>query len=366
MKKITIEREKLLAYLRRAKNVLSNLPLMPVLAEMKIEISGAQAIFTTTDLDVTLICTIPCVNEENAVLTILLPVQFMYQIVDLMECPVVSIETDEKQAIIKGHNDVYELNSLLKPLDFPKLPEQPDGAEVVLTAEMIKSIDAAFRTVGHDLSRPAMTRVCIDIHPNELSVVSTNSHVLYKSSFPVETEMQEQVLISNKALKAIAGCTEITLKQNDNHFVILSDLGTVICKRLENKYPPYSSIIPDIEANLLVDRKELKAAIAKVALGSQKVTNAITLWLKNQIGFILIKSSDETLGRGVEVKVSGDYSGDVERVSFNHSMLNDLLSQIDYEAVNLSIVSDHKAALIKAVDDTGYLGLIMPLMLEKR
>jgi DNA polymerase III sliding clamp (beta) subunit (PCNA family) len=110
-------------------------------------------------------------------------------------------------------------------------------------------------------------------------------------------------------------------------------------------------------------REALVDALNKTSLTSIKPN---TTWITLKAGepTIALESMDEDLGRKNRVSKSAEYTGDTPRFAIDADKLLTLLGQIDTEQVSLHIYDPTKAILLSTDEDTDYLGLIMPILIN--
>lgn len=318
----------------------------------------------TSDLELTIHFTCEC-EAEGAPFELLMPFDFVSKVVGLSgSVPLIFELLSAKKARINGEYDHYDLNSLDKVDDFPKLSSLPQKNMISLNGDFITWLNRSMDTISRDESKPAMLKACMDIQDIGMTLASTDAHVLFTHSFALESKEKDQLLVSPKMAKALEGFTETEIYWHKNHVAFKSGKITVIATRHDDKYPNYKAIIPNYESNLTIDRQALINALERVCL-SGSVTNQTTIHLLKEKGTIHFESRDEDMNRLIQVDIPGTYEGSVEWICVNASKLLVIMNQISFDEVKLHIHAKQKAILISSEADKGYLGLIMPLIINE-
>ncbi|MDF2189320.1 DNA polymerase III subunit beta [Paraflavitalea sp. CAU 1676] len=355
-----ISQEHLKPALKKLGQAVPAKPVIPATSNLLCRVSGNEVELVTTDLELTIIYKCPCESEEGP-FEILLPFDFLKKVVALTGHMPITIEHPaEKRARIVAGEDVYDLKSLEPVADFPKLPNIPKKNSVKLSPETMKRVIASMQACSHDDLRPSMTYSCLDIEDGKITIVATDAQILYRYEVVCDPAIpKDQVLVSQKLAAALDGAGDTELYWQKKHAAFKAENLTVIITRQESKFPDYRVAIPNHEANLEVNRNELITSLEKVLLGNSK-----SCLLHPNPDRMKITANDMDLEREVESVVAGVYSGDTKLFSLNPKRLITLLSQVEYDRVALHIDSPRRAVLLSSQEDSNYLGLIMPLLID--
>lgn len=328
-------------------------------------VSKAQVVMITTDLDNVIAYTCPAESATDEEFELLLPFKFLHDIVTKYGTEPVTIEhPSDKKAKITIGNDLYEANSL-DPLDqFPKLPATPKKPIYTFNADFVKLIGYALLTVAKEQTRPAMTRVLVDIRKDSPMIASTDAHVLYSHKLTMEVEEETKIQLSAKTVKAMEGMSKVEVSWTKDKVCLRDDTVTVWYKRNDDVFPDYRAIIPSYPFNLEVVKADITAAMEK-ALISNLNSRMVTMFLKKEKGQVLFETNDVDYGRKIKSKINGSYTGEVEAIAVNAEKMLTVLEQVEAETIRLHINQPSKAILISAETDENHLGLIMPLLLDK-
>ncbi|HEY4288226.1 MAG TPA: DNA polymerase III subunit beta [Puia sp.] len=359
MKKLIINSKDLKAALQKLSQVIVKKPVIPALSNIYLRVRGNEVELITSDLELTIsyVCKCECVEEFE----LLLPFEFVSKLVGLLpQQPITISLLPKNKGEIIGEGDIHKLGTLDKVEDFPKIPNIPSRKAVDLDASFMRWLERAMESVSKDKLRPAMTKALLEISPDDITIVSTDAHSLFRHKFPVQSLMTEQILISPKIALSLQGFETTKLSWNATHLAMKADNVTIIATRHNDKFPDYRVVIPNQPANLDISRAELISGINRVSLvSSQQIKFQFT---GDALDKLTLYAENEERNSAVEVSVS--YSGNTPSIAFAPELFKTLLHQIPFSEIRLHIDSAVRGVLITAEEDPDYLGMIMPLLLN--
>jgi DNA polymerase-3 subunit beta len=147
------------------------------------------------------------------------------------------------------------------------------------------------------------------------------------------------------------------------------DVGdTVFITRLiDEKFPPYDSVIPqNNEILLVVNQKDFIAAIKRVSIFTNAVSHQIRV--KIDKSNLQVVGEDEDTGSNANETVNCDYTGKKMDVGFNWVYLEEVLQNIELEENNPNVIlmfsEPNRPVIIRPHSETDeILMLIMPVRL---
>lgn len=372
MKKIiTIPASPLMEVLKKVKEVISKHPTITTLSNILIKVRRADIEIVATDLMVTIQATIEVKNDGEFGYNYLLPFDYLYNIGTLINGLDLTVEIDtiEKKvegkkvkiinAILTTFSDVFKQDDLDNPEEFPDLPEFPQENSVGIGGDFILWLNKAIDTVSSNSTNQAMQKIFVGVANEGLCMASTNSHVVFEKSFKAESQQSTDLLVNTKIAKALKGFKETSISWSDTHIAFVSNGITMIGTIQAEKFPNYKGVFPlDPPANLRLSLAELTGVMDKAALTKKPAT----IYLKREIGHIVVESNDEIYNRKVTVRIGADYSGDCEQIIVDPEKMLLLLGQIEYTQITLSITGPDKPIIITSESDPTYRSLTMPLV----
>ena len=123
--KFTIARSRFLDGLKSVQNVVAGKGSLPVLQNVLLEAEGTTLTMTTTDLDISIRCTVDCEVQEPGATT--LPVKLLFSSISKAAEGLVEISVDENEnATIVAGSAKFRLAGLAER-EFPRLPEDDEA-----------------------------------------------------------------------------------------------------------------------------------------------------------------------------------------------------------------------------------------------
>jgi DNA polymerase-3 subunit beta len=137
---------------------------------------------------------------------------------------------------------------------------------------------------------------------------------------------------------------------------------------LEGEYPDYKKIIPgESGINISVDKKELHQAIKLASVFARDSANVVKMSVRKDE--LEISSESQYSGSQttkVEAKIQGDKLSSKSDfvIAFNYRFIDDFLSIIQGDDIELSFNEPNTPGVFKDLSDKKYLHLIMPVKLQ--
>lgn len=356
MKKIILRSELLKPALKKLQHAIPKNDAVPALQNLFCEVQGTKLQMVSSDTEVTIFETLEV--ESTGDFNMLIPFADFQKIISSYDSsiPVELQNISTKRSRLVISKDIHEISSACKPEDFPKLPATPSKSSFKLNKDFISLLSRAMHTCGKDDNAPALAKACLDISPNQVIIVSTDAHSLFKYALAAECDETESLLVSPKIAKVIEGFSETELSFHAKNIAFVSGNTKVIATRHEYKYPNYNAVIKMHPANLTIERAELIRSVERAS-----ISNESQLDLHFEKSLLKLIADDRELHKRSQIEIACQYSGSVEKLSLNPRRLHTLLSQIDYEVISLHVLGPDKGVLISSEADSNYLGMIVPI-----
>lgn len=257
--------------------------------------------------------------------------------------PVTISVRDDMQVKLQFQNGFFEFMGVPGE-DYPT-PRALDGNAMSLSlpASMVmKGIANTMFAASTDTVRPVMMGIYWDIHPGDITFVSSDTHKLVKyvntekapgleSSFVMAPKAAN--ILNNLVSKDIA---EVRVTFDAKGCVIEFGDYTLTSMFINGTYPNYARVIPqDQPFALTFDRASLLSSLRRVTLFASKASNLVVLSLEqNQV---VIKAQDVDYGQSAEEHVNCDYDGNNMTIGFNGVFMIQILSNLSSVAVQLKL-----------------------------
>ncbi len=345
---------------------------LPVLSGVKAALSGDRLVLTGSDLDLTIQVTVTVAGATDGVAV--LPARLVADIVRALEPGAVHLEASDTEAQITAGRSHFSVR-LLPADDFPRVA---DLAAVEVTLDAASLVDALRQVVpaaSHDDARPILTGVLMAAEGDGLRLVATDSYRLAVRDLPGASVLREgqSVLVPSRALgelaRLLSGAERVSLRlgERDATFEVGtsggdrggSAGGTRLTTRLiEGQFPNYRQLIPERHPNrLTVGREPLLDALRRVKLLARE-TIPVRLALRE--GGVQLTAVTQDVGQAEE-ELDAKYEGSELSISFNPDYLADGIEAVAGDEVTLETLDAVKPAVVRSVERSDYLYLLMPI-----
>ncbi|MBI2024390.1 DNA polymerase III subunit beta [Candidatus Giovannonibacteria bacterium] len=147
---------------------------------------------------------------------------------------------------------------------------------------------------------------------------------------------------------------------NNNQIVFQNRNISFLSRLTEGSFPEYQTIIPkSFETQVVVEKNSILGSTRAAGVFSSKLSE-ITLSVKAEEGNLIVKSSSPDTGEYEAISTAKISGQDVE-ANFNYHYLLEALQLISGPKVFLGFNGAQKAVLVKGMDESGYIHLVMPM-----
>lgn len=359
--KLRCERDVLVDAFSTAARAVASRSAMPVLSGVRLVLSGDKLQLTGTDLDLTIMVDVVVAGLKDG--SAVLPAKLGADIFRSLDSGAVTLTVDAEQAQIESGRSVFSLRTL--PVEeFPRLPDPAPGGITIGAAELADAVKQVIPSASHDDARPILTGVLMAAEAGGLRLVATDSYRLAVRDLPGTTVLQEgqTVLVPSRALGEVArvlgntGDVTHHLGEREASFVVGST--TVMTRLIEGQYPPYRNLIPaQLPNKLTVNRSAFLDALKRVRLLAKDAT---PVRLKLSADSLELVAITQDVGQANE-QIEASYSGADLTVAFNPEFLIAGVDSAVGETVTLETTDNLKPAVLRSLDRSDYLYLLMPV-----
>jgi DNA polymerase-3 subunit beta len=370
--KFSIPKAKIFSYVQIVMNAVPTRTTLPVLSNLLLEVIDSKLKIAATDLDVSVITTIPITSTKKGAITI--PARTFYDILRELPESDVDIHVTENRMELKAERGTYKLSGIPAE-EYPKLPTVNLAKEIKISGgELVKMVKRTIYAVSTDETRPALNGILWQTFGNNMQMVATDGHRLAKISLK-NTKLKglhEDVIIPPKVLNLLIKLSE----EEDNPIgvifgenSVIFNLGeTILTSRLiEGPYPNFDQVIPkDSDKKLVANKELLTGAVRRMSILANTLTHQVKFALKKDS--IELSSINYDLGGEAKESVPCSYVGEPLDIGYNASYVLDILKQLDGDEVVFELgteVSAGKVYSTEKKEGEDYLCLLMPLRLAE-
>jgi DNA polymerase-3 subunit beta len=375
--KFSTPKSKILSAAQNILNVVPTRTTLPILSNMLMEVTDSKLKLAATDLDISMITTIPISATKKGSITI--PARTFAEI--LRELPESEIEIDvtENRMELKVENGSYRLSGI--PSDeFPKLPTANLAKQIKIPGgELAKMIQKATFAASTDETRPALNGVLWQTSGKSMQMVATDGHRLAKISQKNNKlkGLHDDIIIPPKVLnllvKLLADSSkgeeekEIGVIFGENNIIFNLDDSIIASRLIEGPYPNFEQVIPkDNDKKLIVNKDLLASTIRRVSILANTLTHQIKFSFKKDT--LELSSANFDLGGEAKESLVCDYTAEPMDIGYNASYVMDVLKQIDGDEVIFELGTPVSAVMIyssEKKEGQECLYLVMPLRLAE-
>ena len=363
--KFSIVRSKFLEGLQIVQNVVAAKGSLQILSNALIEVSDDKMSLTTTDLDVSVRCQIPCKVEKPGNTT--LPIRRLTSIVRELDEGMIDIEVSENdEATVQSGSSYFKIIGL--PVrDFPPVAG-PEGTfcyriDQGKFRDMLRCTSYAVST---DESRRVLNGLLLAFKDNKLTMVATDGRRLalvdqeVEISKEAETEIVLPLKAVNEVLHVFTGEGEMKIFSHKNQVIFECGSTVMSSKLIDSVYPNYRQVIPSsCDEHVGVEREALLGALRRVSVVTTDKSNATRLtFAANQL---TISIATPEIGEARDV-IPIKYAGKEISIVFNPEYVMDPLRNMTDDEISIELSDGHSPALIKC--SIPFLYVLMPLRIS--
>ncbi|MDE6297665.1 MAG: DNA polymerase III subunit beta, partial [Muribaculaceae bacterium] len=217
-------------------------------------------------------------------------------------------------------------------------PEEDARTMIFPASVVLKGIENTLFAVSTENVRPMMTGIFWDIHEEDITFVSSDTHKLvryinreYAPGFPASFIMPAKPA---GILKSIIGKDDADIKLTFDSKGAVFEIGDYLmsCLFIKGNYPNYNRVIPtDSPFEMTIDRMSLINALRRVCLFAAKSSNLVVLDL--DASGVKISSQDLDYSTSAEEHVTCGYEGNNLTIGFNGQFMIEILSNLHDDTV---------------------------------
>lgn len=242
-----------------------------------------------------------------------------------------------------------------------------------LTGVNLKNlINKTLFATSKDSMRLSMTGVLMEIEPGVLRVVATDGHRLVKLSLNMETsaDKNQQIIIPSRVLNIVDKLlteedVQISIDTENSRICFETNNTMLVASLISESYPNYEAVIPlENDKRLLVNRGNLLSTVKRISRFSSR--GDVRLNIEGNSVNVSAENIDE--GASADETITCEYNAEEIMIGFNSKFLEESLSHIETEEINLEFSSPTRAAIIKPITEKeteeDILMLIMPVRIN--
>lgn len=254
--------------------------------------------------------------------------------------------------------------------EYPRL--QPTTAASAMTfripgSKLLRGFDYTAFAAGTDLLRPQMMGVYLDIKPDRVVFVATDTHKLVKFvDMSIQPEIEGSFILPNKSTNVFRSVfgkdEEVTVTLDPQQGVKFeTDTYTFESRLVKGRFPDYTRVIPTNNPYVLTaDRLSFTTAVRRVSLFVDEGHGLIKFKLVP--GKLTIKASDNEYNTSGVETLPADFTGSEMVIGFSSTYLSELAGVLWTDEIVFQLADPSRPAVIVPTENKAETELTMLLM----
>lgn len=340
-----------------------------IIANVLIVSKNGNITITGTDMQSTIITTIPCIEGNEGEIAI--NAKKFFDLLKTMPSTVLTIETKDETVSISWETGTSTLPDM-GAKEYPAVKECTGTTFAIHAADLT---DALNKTSGvtelHDELRTIMSGIHFDYKNDNINIVGASKQMLMITNYNINNQNNEgSFTIIPKPTNTLRALTEKTEKDiivttDDKKAQFTIDNTILQIQLLEGKYPAYLSVIPTSSTTkIIINRELLISTLSRTSICSDEDKNLVTLDIKDST--INMSARDLTKGTKSHETIScSQMIGEDVNVNFNADSLCLLLSRFTDEEITFNLNGSDRAATIENFDQKNTMkAIILPMRIS--
>lgn len=371
--KLLISRNELYNKLSIVQKVINPKTAIPVVENFLFRIEGNTLTIMATDLETTLSTAIN-LEQNNGNLVFAMPTKIMEILKELPE-QILNFDISEDNFKIVLQNESGSYSGDFMGIDVgkdgeefprPKALEQEAQTFELTDEVLLNGISRTVFATAEEDSRPTMTGVLFDLFDNNITFVATDAHKLVKLNVQnINIGFTNSFILPKKPslmLKNILSKTDevIRVSFDEKNVSFKMPEFSMICRRIEGKYPNYNAVIQQNPFKVIIDRGSLLSAIKRVKVFANQGTGLIVFKLSENS--IEVSTQDIDFSTSAKEHIVCQYAEQPMEIGFKAVLLEEILSNIQDNQIVFELADPSKAGIIVPFENNENEELLMLLM----
>lgn len=336
---------------------------LPTLHAILLIASGNSLKVRSTNLAVGIEIEIPAIIEQEG--TLLIKGEILSSVVGNIN------NKQEISLIVENENLVVvtQMNrTVIKCLpqeDFPTLPIVEGESFEVKSTLFQEGIRSVYFCAANTEIKPEIASIFIYTEQDSFVFVATDSFRLAEKKIKSKnTPNISKILIPYKSISDVLRVLDlfndnIRISFNRNQLSISGNSIYFTTRLIDGAFPEYKIIIPKEEkTKIIVIKQELLSTLRLSTIFADKFLQ-VNFCVKKEENQVIVDSKNSDIGSSLS-HIDAVIDGNSIEVSFNLKYFLDVFQVIQNDSVSISFTDPNKPIIIKGVQDTSFIYLLMP------
>jgi DNA polymerase-3 subunit beta len=350
--------------------------------DISLRARGSELGISSRDPDLEVKIDIPVkVVEEGEVFVF---ARVLADMVKSMPAGSVSLRLESEHLVVSTDTNeaVFRVPVKLDVLFSSSLQDKEVHQSVLLsTSEVMEGLAQVFSVASRDEFRQILTGVLIETDNKTMRAVATDSYRLAIKEIELSTLFDEEaasIIVPARALseaqrlfsqidsfvgdKDVVANDKFSFGIGENLITMSCGPVTIRSRRIEGKFPEYSSLMPkEFVSTIVVDQSSIADAIKKVKLVGKDQTTPVQVVPEGDT--LLLKVQGGDLGEA-EVRIEASISGEAVTLGFNPNFLAEGVELCRNERIVIEQAGTEKPVVIHGEGSENYKYLLMPVKIK--
>jgi DNA polymerase III subunit beta len=364
----------LLSHLQAISRVINSKNTLPILDCFLLKIEGNKLTATASDTETTLVTNFDLVESSGDGSFAIPSKTLLDSLRELSEQPLtIDIDENNLEVTIFYQNGKYKFVAQNGD-EFPKLKDLKEGSSnlEIPAAILLNGINSTVFASADDELRPVMNGVVLDITPEDVTFVASDSHKLVRlKNTSIHGEQKSMLIIPKKPANLLRAILpketgSVIISFDDSNVVFRLSNYTVFCRLVEGRFPNYNVVIPQNNPyKVLVDRVSFLNTLKRVAIFANQSSSLVKLVITDNK--IELTTQDIDFSTSAEETISCQYEGDRIIIGFKAQFIIDIVSNLNTQDIVLELADPSRAGLflpLQNEENEDLLMLLMPMLLN--
>ena len=343
---------------------------LPVLDNILLKAEGKKIYFSATDLEIAIKYSIEADVLNEGSLTV--PAKLIESYVNLLPDEEVELADDSRlNLVVKTKRSDTKMKGIVAS-EYPLIPamEQDRFFEVDIK-KFVEAIGQTMYAASSNTTRPVLSGVLLRVHKEELKVVATDSYRLAEKKIALETGGEETIdcIVPAKTMTEVMKIFgkvmgKLRVSVGKNQILFFCEGIELTSRLIEGQFPPYEQIIPKKKTvGIKVKTSELAVAVKRISLFARENNFHMRLETTMEEGLLKITTNASEIGEDLAT-INAEYDGENGRLAVNSEFLLAALGSITTETTVIEWDSSLSPMVIRPMDRSDYIHIIMPLKID--
>ncbi len=371
--KFRVSSSVLLSHLQAINRVINSKNTMPILDNFLFNLQGNMLTLTASDGDTTMVTKLELIEAEGEGLFAVPAKTLLDPLKELPDQPLdIQISEDNFEINIYFQNGKYNFVGVNGDEYPQKTPMSESSDRFVINSQaLLNGISRTIFATADDELRPVMNGIYLDIFPEEIVFVASDSHKLVRAkNMSVQSGMKASFILPKKPANLLKNILpkemgDVTVLFDEKNAMFKLATFEITCRLIEGRFPNYASVIPTNHPNkLIVDRVLFMNVLRRISVFSNPASSLVKLQLGHDQ--MIVSAQNIDFSTSAVENIACNYNGDAMSIGFKSTFLIEILNSISSQEVILELADPSRAGLILPVENAeneDLLMLLMPMML---